>query len=172
MCLRLAELWDIDVVCARLGTVIGPWERNTGVRDNFGTHSQLALCAATGKEAVLPPRAIRRDWVYSRDVAAGLIALLDAKSPRHPVYNLSSGVDWGDGTMAAWCEALKTVYNDFKFRVAQSSETANIGYTDKDRCLMDTGRIVNEFGLRLRGPGDAYEDYAQWISRTPDFWSI
>jgi nucleoside-diphosphate-sugar epimerase len=172
MCLRLAELWDLDIVCARLGTVIGPWERNTGVRDNFGTHSQLALCAATGKEAVLPPREIRRDWVYSRDVAAGLIALLDAQAPRHSVYNLSSGVDWGDSTMTAWCEALETVYNDFKFRVAQPSETANIGYTDKDRCLMDTGRIVNEFGLRLRGPGAAYEDYAQWISRTPDFWSI
>ncbi|MEK6591637.1 MAG: NAD(P)-dependent oxidoreductase, partial [Pseudomonadota bacterium] len=29
-CLRLAELWQLDVVCARLGTVIGPWERDTG----------------------------------------------------------------------------------------------------------------------------------------------
>ncbi|MGZ5141898.1 MAG: NAD-dependent epimerase/dehydratase family protein, partial [Burkholderiales bacterium] len=41
MCMRLRELWSIDVVCVRLGTVIGPWERDTGVRDNFGTHSQL-----------------------------------------------------------------------------------------------------------------------------------
>ncbi len=172
MCLRLAALWEIDVVCVRLGTVIGPWERNTGVRDNFGTHSQLALCAATGKEAVLPPREIRRDWVYSRDVAAGLVALLDADAPRHAVYHLSSGVHWGDATMTAWCETLKTVYNDFKFRVAGPDEMGNIGYTDKDRCLMDVGRFVAEFGITPRGPPGAYADYLQWIERTPDFWSI
>ena len=172
MCLRLAELWDLDVVCARLGTVIGPWERNTGVRDNFGTHSQLALCAATRKPAVLPQKSVMRDWVYSRDVAAGLVALLTAEAPRHTVYHLSSGVDWGDDTMIAWCEALKTIYNDFEFRVARTDETGNIGYTDKDRCLMDVGRFVAEFGISPRGPRDAYADYVRWIAATPDFWSI
>ena len=51
MCLRLAELWSIDVACVRLGTVVGPWERDTGVRDNFGTHSQLAALALPHQDA-------------------------------------------------------------------------------------------------------------------------
>jgi len=53
MCVRLRELWQFDVVCARLGTLVGPWERATGVRDNFGTHSQLARLALRGDTAVL-----------------------------------------------------------------------------------------------------------------------
>ncbi len=172
MCMRLAELWSVDVVCARLGTVIGPWERDTGMRDNFGTHSQLARCAATGITAVLPPRANRRDWIYSCDVAAGLLALLDAPAHRAMLYNLSSGVDWGSATLHAWCDALQTVYNDFEYHSADDGETPNIGYTDTDRCLMDVGRIVNEFGVTLRGPQEAYAEYAGWIARTPEFWKI
>ena len=26
MCMRLRELWTLDLACVRLGTVIGPWE--------------------------------------------------------------------------------------------------------------------------------------------------
>ena len=33
MALRLKELWGLDLVCGRIGSVFGPWERDTGVRD-------------------------------------------------------------------------------------------------------------------------------------------
>lgn len=171
MCLRLRELWSLDVICARLGTVVGPWERNTGVRDSFGTHSQLALSAAIGKPAILPHRAVRRDWVYSRDVAAGLVTLLDARAPQHVLYNLSSGQDWGSAALD-WCDALKTVYPDFQFRVAAEGEIPNVTYTDRDRFPMDVGRMVNEFGFRPRGPDAAYTDYIEWIKHTSEFWQL
>ena len=83
LCMRLKELWKLDLVCVRLGTVIGPWERDTGVRDNFGTHSQLAALAAAGKSAVLTKREIQRDWVYALDVANALVALVHAPGPMH-----------------------------------------------------------------------------------------
>src|SRR3954468_20803302 len=64
--------WSVDAVCVRLGTVIGPWERDTGARDNFGTHSQLARLAVRGEAAILTAREVQRDWVYAKDVAHAL----------------------------------------------------------------------------------------------------
>lgn len=168
-CIRMRELWNLDVVSARLGNVIGPWERDTGVRDRFEQHSQLVSFAASGKEAILPRREIPRDLIYVRDVAAGLIVLLDAKSPRHAVYNLSAGQVWGD-TMVAWCETLKTIYPNFRFRVAREGEEPTVTYSDGERSLMDMGRMFNEFGFRSREQSAAWADFAEWIRRTPDFW--
>jgi nucleoside-diphosphate-sugar epimerase len=165
MCVRLRELWQFDVVCARLGTLVGPWERATGVRDNFGTHSQLARLALGGETAILPQHAVRRDWVYSRDVAAGLIMLLDAKAARHAVYNLSAGGEWG--AVDHWCARLKAAYPRFEYRTAANAEKANIGYTDRDRCALDIGRMAGEFGFQPRSTADAFDDYLDWMRRTP-----
>jgi nucleoside-diphosphate-sugar epimerase len=165
MCVRLRELWQFDVVCARLGTLVGPWERATGVRDNFGTHSQLARSALRGEHAILPRHAVRRDWVYSRDVAAGIIMLLDARSPRHAVYNLSAGSDWGN--VDEWCARLKSVYPRFEFRAAALDEKPNIGYTDRDRCALDIGRMAGEFAFQPRSTTEAFDDYLDWLRRTP-----
>ena len=166
MCVRLRELWQFDVVCARLGTLVGPWERATGVRDNFGTHSQLARLALRGEAAVLPGHAVRRDWVYSRDVAAGLIMLLDARTTRHAVYNLSAGGEWGP--VDEWCARLAAAYPRFDCRVAAPPETPNIGYTDRDRCALDIGRMVSEFGFKPRATAAGFDDYLDWLRRTPD----
>lgn len=166
MCVRLRELWQFDVVCARLGTLVGPWERATGVRDNFGTHTQLARCAMRGVTALLPRHAVRRDWVYSRDVAAGLILLLDAKAARHAVYNLSAGGDWGN--VDEWCARLKAAYPGFGYRTAANDETPNIGYTDRDRCALDIGRIESEFGFKPRTTAEGFDDYLDWLRGMPE----
>jgi nucleoside-diphosphate-sugar epimerase len=168
--LRLRDLWNLDVVCARLGTLVGPWERDTGVRDNFGTHSQLARLALAGRTAILPPREVRRDWVYSRDIAEGLVALLDAEAPRHFVYNLSSGADWS-GSVLIWCGMLKAACPRFNFRVAGDGEAPNVTYTDTDRNPMDIGRMAQDIGFTPRfSPLDALADYLEWLRRTADFW--
>ena len=162
---RLAELWRIDVVVARLGTVIGPWERDTGVRDNFGPHSQLAQIACAGGDAILPATELTRDWIYSRDVAAGLVALLDAPSHRHFVYNLSAGLDW-QGGIQAWCERLVIAFPDFRFRIAQVGEPSTIHYTDRSRLNMDISRLADPSDVGFRPAFDierAYDHFAQWL---------
>jgi nucleoside-diphosphate-sugar epimerase len=172
MCLRLRELWNIDVVCVRLGTVIGPWERDTGARDNFGTHSQLARLAVAGKSAVLTEREIQRDWVYARDVAHALIALANSPALRHRVYNVTSGEAWQQ-SMTAWCEILKAAYPAFSYRVAGVEEEPNIWYTDRDRGLMDIGRLTHDTGFRIGYPmRAAYADYLEWMRCTPQFFEV
>jgi nucleoside-diphosphate-sugar epimerase len=170
MCLRLRELWDLDIVCVRLGTVIGPWERDTGARDNFGTHSQLAAMAVAGRTAVLTAHEIQRDWIYSRDVAEAVATLLSARTLVHATYNVSSGVLWAE-PIARWCEALATGFPNFSFRKASAAEQANVWYTDRDRGIMDVGRLARDTGFRpAYVAGKAYEDYLNWILRTPEFW--
>jgi nucleoside-diphosphate-sugar epimerase len=170
MCMRLRELWSIDVVCVRLGTVIGPWERDTGVRDNFGTHSQLAGLAVSGQRAILTEREIQRDWVYARDVAEALVALSERPTLRHTLYNVTCGEIWRQ-PIATWCKALQQAYPDFHYRTARDPAEANVWYTDRDRGLMDIGRLMQDTGFRTRYPMDeAYADYVDWMRRTPEFF--
>ena len=115
---------------------------------------------------MLPRHAVRRDWVYSRDVAAGLIMLLDAQSTRHSVYNLSAGGGWG--AVAQWCARLRAAYPRFDCRIATADEKPNIGYTDRDRFDMDIGRMAGEFGFRPRTTDEAYDDYLDWLRRVPE----
>ena len=165
MCVRLRELWPFDVVCARLGTLVGPWERATGVRDNFGTHSQLARRALRGETALLPRHAVRREWIYSRDVAAGLVLLLDAQSTRHAVYNLSAGGEWG--SVDEWCARLKSAYPQFNCSTVANDQQPNLGYTDADRCPLDIGRMVSEFGFEPRSTTQGFDQYLEWMQRYP-----
>ena len=161
--LRLRELYGLDLVCTRLGSVIGPWERDTGVRDTLSTHFQLARLAAQGAAAILPQTHYRRHWVYCRDVAAGIVALLDAPAPAHALYNLSSDREWG--SLAPWCERLAAVYGAFDYRVAGAGERSNLGISElQDRGVMDIARIRQDVGFEPRfGAQEAYEDYARWL---------
>src|SRR5207249_720476 len=81
------------LIVARLGPVFGPWERTTGTRDTPSPHLQAARLAAAGRRAILPHPG-RADWIYSRDVATGVVTLLDADRPRHRVYNVGAGGAW------------------------------------------------------------------------------
>jgi nucleoside-diphosphate-sugar epimerase len=163
--LRLRMLHGLDLICTRLGSVIGPWERDTGVRDTLSTHFQLARLAAQGGSAILPQREYRRDWVYCRDVAAGIVALLDAKAPKYSLYNLSSDREWGG--LAPWCARLQATYSAFSYRVAAEGERTNLAVSElQDRGVMDIARISHDIGLKPRfGPQEAYEDYTRWLQQ-------
>jgi nucleoside-diphosphate-sugar epimerase len=161
--LRLRTLFGLDLVCTRLGSVIGPWERDTGVRDTLSTHFQLARLAAEGGTALLPQRQFRRDWVYCRDVAAAIVALLEAKAPSHALYNVSSDRDWGG--LEPWCERLRATYPAFAYRVAAPGEHTSLAIAEsQDRGVMDIARLGTDVGFEPRfGPEEAYADYTRWL---------
>jgi UDP-glucuronate 4-epimerase len=100
--LRLAELAGLDLVVARLGSCFGPWEHATGLRDTLSPQLQILMAARRAEPIVLEADAVR-DWIYVRDAAAGLQALLRAPTLAHRVYNLGSGMVW---PLSEWCTAL------------------------------------------------------------------
>lgn len=171
--LRLGTLWGLHVVCVRIGSVCGPWEFDTGVRDRLSPQHQVARLAIRGEAALLPEKEVWRDWVYSRDVAAGLVAVLEARDPKYTFYHLSSGVDWR-GSFVHWCDTLKNVYPRFSWRIAASAERPNVSVLhERDRAQMDIGRIVQDIGFKPRfGPREAYRDYIDWVQENKEFIAV
>lgn len=162
--LRLGALWDMDVIAARIGSVFGPWERDTGLRDMIGPHWRLACAARDGLPAVLPRDIPAYTWVYSRDVASGLLHLLDMTDPPYRSFNICSSVAWGD-MVTQWADRLATVFPGFTW---SRGEPANIGLTDpRPRGRMDNARIRATGWAPAYLPEAAYEDYANWVGQDP-----
>lgn len=144
--LRLAALHGIDLLIGRLGTCFGPWERDTGVRDTPSAPLQ-ALRRLRAGEPVRLPRPLRRDWLYVRDAAAAIAALLDLDVPMQPVYNLAAGFEWSVADWCAWL-AAQPGFEEADWRVAVNSDEVNINaYADHDRASMDITALRRDTGF-------------------------
>ena len=153
----------LDCVAARLSAVFGPWERDTGLRATLSAPFQLAGIAVRGGEAVLASRGVR-DWIYSRDIARALVALLDAPALGHEIYNVSLGEIWNARLVA---EALAAEFPAFRWREAANEAEANIAYfaaLDRERRSANCARLTRELGFSLAFPPPrACADYAGWV---------
>jgi nucleoside-diphosphate-sugar epimerase len=164
--LRYKELYDMNLIVARVGTVFGPWERYTGVRDTLSPLFLTTRLAVLGKEAILA-NPLRKDWVYSKDIAQGLAALLNSKNLNHNVYHLSSGVIW---SVADWCKKLADEFPAFNYKIADRHEEANIK-SNGERSPLAINRIKVDAGYASQyGLEEAFSDYMQWIRGTSEFW--
>ena len=159
---RLAHLAGVPLVIGRLGTCFGPWEADSGVRDTPSAPLQVLRLAGRGQAVVLP-RDSRRDWLYARDAAAAIAALLKADW-RHAVYNLAAGHVW---RMSQWCERLAGRHPGFSWRYAEAGEPANVDYyADYDRAVMDIGRLRGDTRFEPRfGLQAAFDDFQDWLAR-------
>jgi UDP-glucuronate 4-epimerase len=159
---RLADLHGMDLVIGRLGTCFGPWEADSGVRDTLSAPLQIIDIAARGGRAVLP-RPSRRDWLYVRDCAAGLAALLDRPRLPHAVYNVAAGFE---GSLADWCAAIAPDHPGFAWRVAAEAgpgESMIDCYAPYDRASMDIARIRADTGFVPRFDlAAAARDFIDW----------
>jgi len=158
---RVAAVQGVRFAAARLGSVYGPWEYATGVRDTLSPMLQVLECARRGEEAVLGS-AWRGDFVYSRDVAEGLVKVVGAPALSRPVYNLGSGVS---GSAETWCEAVAQSVPGFRWRYARAGEDGNIdSHTGFDRGPMAIGKIARDAGYVPRFDfATAAEDWWRWM---------
>jgi nucleoside-diphosphate-sugar epimerase len=163
--LRADELDPLPVVAARLGPVFGPWERPTGARDMMSPLLQVTRLAAAGRPAVLA-HAGEADWIYARDVAAGIVALLAAPQLGYRVYNVGAGRVF---SVAAWCERLVARYPTFRWRLADGPGDANVRFQPpRPRAPLAIARVTGELAYRPGFDADAaFADFAAWIDRTP-----
>jgi UDP-glucose 4-epimerase len=157
---RLAALWSLDIVSVRLSGVFGTWERATGVRDTLSPQAQILACLAQGSEAVLP-RPGMRDWIYAPDVADAVTVLIEARKPKHLLYNISTGREW---SALQWGQKLAELHPGLVCRLAGSDETANIDlHGPTDRAPLSISRLEQEFGWRARfGCDESVADLSRW----------
>ena len=159
---RVAATHGMRFAAARLGSVYGPWEYATGVRDTLSPMLQALECARRGEAAVLAPP-WRGDFIFSRDVADGLVRLADAERLSRVVYNLGSG---RLGSAATWCQALAQAVPGFRWRLAAAGEVANVdSFTCFHRGPMAIGKIARDTGYVPRWAFDAAaREWVGWMS--------
>ncbi len=157
---RVAETQGVRFTAARLGSVYGPWEYATGVRDTLSPMWQALQCARSGQTAVLGPP-WRGDYIYSRDVAAGLARIADAPALSRTIYNLGSG---RAVTVEDWCAALAPLIPGFRWRRAAPGEAYNVeSHTGFNRGAFDIGKITAATGFAPRFDlASAAADYLAW----------
>ncbi len=167
--LRLGELFGIDVRVARLGTVYGPWEYPTGVREVMSPQRQILQCLAAGRTTILP-RPMKTDWIYVRDVARGLVALARAPALDDRLFNLGGGEVFD---LLDWCRAVAERCPGFSWRLAAPGEAANIQCNPpKDRAPLDSRRIAEATGFSPAFDlARAADDYLAWCQSLPANWS-
>jgi nucleoside-diphosphate-sugar epimerase len=161
--LRLAELLGLDLRVARLGPVYGPWEYATGVRDALSPHAQVLEAARSGQAAVLS-RGMRADWIYSRDAAAALAALVQAPSLRHATYNVG-GAAMTD--LFGYCDLLAATYPRWQWRRAGPGVDATVRYgLPVDRAGLDITRLQADTGWSPHYPlAAAVADQQAWLAQ-------
>lgn len=160
--LRYSEQVGLPVIAARLAAAFGPWERNTGVRETLSPFYQALQIARRGGEVVVT-RAAALDWIYSRDAASAILALLDRRATEPAVVNVSPGFKTEFG---AFCEALARRHSGFRWRVAPGEEATVDLHGARDRAPLATERLLREVGWSPRfDAASAFLDYFGWVER-------
>lgn len=167
---RLAALHGMSIAAARITAVMGPWERDTGLRDTLSPFFQIARLARLG-QPVRIPRGGNRDWVYSRWVARALIGLLDADQLNHFSYNIAPGQTWHP---ERWCGHLKAAGLLPDYEVVDDEKDATVAFFDdlsRTRQPANIDRMRDfwpDLDLRL---DDALADFAAWVAAHPDWFA-
>lgn len=160
--LRLGALYGIDVTVGRLGTCYGPWEHATGVRDTPSALLQIIQLAQAGEQAVLP-RDSTRDWLYVRDAACVIGALVNARNLPHALYNIAADFQF---SASQWCDRLARFFPRFAWRFAGGGYAPNVDfYGPYDRAPMDIARLLADTGfVPLFNLDAASADFVQWLT--------
>ena len=161
---RYAELHGVEAAALRIGDAFGAWEYHSGVRFQMSAPFQAVFRALSGERAVLPKPG-RTGWIYGRDTALAVKALLEAPALRHFAYNCGGIFPW---SIEEFCEALKASLPGFECAVDPALpgnvsffSAADNGLFSMDRIREDTG-FVPRYGLSA-----ALGHYVPWILQHP-----
>ncbi len=151
----------LDVTVVRLGMVFGRWEYDTGVRDTLSLPLQLTRLAEQSASVTVHADCAD-DWVYSRDVARGLVGLLaHADRPPEPVYHLSAGRRW---SVADWCQRLSARFSGFQAEMVDDAGRATAGRGKvARRSPMRIERLMRDTGYAPQFLAEpALTDFLSW----------
>jgi UDP-glucose 4-epimerase len=119
------------------------------------------VAALQQQQAAVLPRPGVRDWIYAPDVADAVAVLVEARKPKHGLYNISTGNEW---TALQWGQHLADLNSGFVCRLARTNEAPTVDlHSDADRAPLSIARMAEEFGWRARfGCADSAADLNEW----------
>lgn len=164
--LRVAELAGADLVVVRLGSVYGPFEYESGARAIMSPHLQMARAARAGVPARLS-WSMRSDWVYSRDVAAGILTALTTDGLARQIFHISGG---NRSDLFGWARLLAEHYPHWTAELAADGTTPNVFYRGlQERASLDISRFAEATGFRPAfDQPRAAADFLLWLDKWGD----
>jgi nucleoside-diphosphate-sugar epimerase len=103
------------------------------------------------------------DYIYAPDLAAALIALLDARAPSHRLYHLGTGTPW---SLPQWCELLAQRFPGFRWREARDVECNVLPLSPATRTRFSNRRLVDDLGWQPRYDlVQACDDFLAWMEK-------
>lgn len=156
---RLGQVYGLSTPILRISGVYGPYERATGVREILSAQAQVMEEARAGRETRLS-RPCRGAWLYSRDAAAGLAALLDGTfTEPAPVFDLGGPEVF---SVADFCAAIAPAFPGWRHRIDPADPTVRF-QLPADRPGSDFARLKAATGFTPRfGLKEAVPDYLAW----------
>ena len=164
LCRRYAELFDMSVAVGRLGTAFGPMERATGSRTGMSSIQRAALSALAGETISVHGADVARDFCYVIDVAEAFVALLEADTLRHRIYNVAGSEA---ATLRRALAAIAAAVPSFRWHEAAGPEGADLALLPgKARAGLDTSRLRNDTDWTPRHDLDGgVHAYLSWLQR-------
>ncbi|TIW14809.1 MAG: NAD(P)-dependent oxidoreductase, partial [Mesorhizobium sp.] len=161
---RYADLFGLSAVSVRLASVYGPMDRATDSRNFRHVPNRVAHMALAGE--TIRPNSLEPlgDYVASTDVAAAILALIDAQHLNYRHYNIGSGSSQTIGEIIGWARERVP---GLKAEVTPG-EDANIVQDVTLKGGMwgayDIARIMRDTEWRPRPGKEAFHAYMDWIA--------
>lgn len=161
---RYKELFGLDVVCVRPGSVYGPMERHTpGYRGATELREMLRIISLGEPIAINSLESPYRDWTFVEDVAEGIERAWDTPNLPHDVYTISSGINYPIGDMLA---AFKRHWPGMEYFLASDTESNYVVPIHTPRPKVSIARLERDFGWKPSTPlDDGVREYLDWIRR-------
>ncbi|MGX8012977.1 NAD-dependent epimerase/dehydratase family protein [Mesorhizobium sp. ORM8.1] len=161
---RYADLFGLSAISVRLASVYGPMDRATESRNFRHVPNRVAHMALAGE--TIRPNSLEPvgDYATSTDVAAAILALIDAPRLNYRHYNIGSGSSQTIGEIIGWARERVP---GLKAEVT-SGEGANIVQDVRLKGGMwgayDIARILRDTAWRPRPGKEAFHAYMDWIA--------
>jgi len=160
---RFADVFGLSCVSVRPSAVYGPMDRHTDARMVHPLPWHMAHRAVAGESLSVNSLNASYDWIYVPDVARAILLLLEAKAPRHAVYNIGYG---RPAIAADLLEGVRAEAPDFRL-----TETGDGGADYVQPMHMRGGvwrvrssrRLEDEFGWRPTLHRQAMAEYVRWL---------
>ena len=161
-CQRYRELFDIDVVCIRPGSVYGPMERVTpGYRGATELREMLRIIASGEPLAINCLDTLYYDWVFVEDVAEGIERAWEMQSLPELVYSVTTEEKYSIGQMLA---AFAEQWPDMVYREVPESEANYVVPVELPGPRISTARLQRDFGWKPSTPLNVgVRIYLDWI---------
>jgi UDP-glucose 4-epimerase len=161
-CQRYRELFDIDVVCIRPGSVYGPMERVTpGYRGATELREMLRIIASGEPLAINCLDTLYYDWVFVEDVAEGIERAWEMDSLPELVYSVTTEEKYSIGQMLA---EFAEQWPDMVYREVPESEANYVVPVEPPGPSISTARLQRDFGWKPSTPlNDGVRIYLDWI---------